>query len=473
MSKKLIVFDVDGVLLDNKMGGFKDVLVVLGKEEQVEEIDREYQRRKHRGPWGIKELGKLYQDTSQGKLRQIAQDYCEKNLVKGAKRAIEMLQKQGFVIGSLSSNPQFIMDTLKELLGLEFAEGTQLKFKDNTATGKIQRKIDRYGKARLLKQKIQEISVSPQQTVVVGDSITDLSMADIAGVFIAFCAKPEAKQRADLVVEEKNLELIPKMLKESIIERPVNLWSAVYEKLVGILTLPIRKEKLPAVLIAHGFKESKSKRALVELARGLAQNGIASLRFDFSGHGDSGGSFEDLSITKQVKELKIAYDFLAEQSRIDPSKIFVLGHSLGALITGVFQSQEKSASGLILVSPAFHQRELIKNWHTKKEINQWQNKGYLDTPKGRIGQQYLQQVQNTDWSETASNIKVPILIIHGREDDDVPLKFAEDLYQKVQSTQKKLEVVEVEDHSFESRKGKDVLVKLCSEWIRKHFQPLG
>jgi len=201
MNKRLIVFDVDGVLLNNKMGGFKDILILLEKEKDVQIIDEEYQKRKHVGPWGMEQLAELYQGFYQNRLRELAIKYCQKNLTKGVTSSLAKLKKRGYVIGALSSNPQFIMDVLTKELPLDFSEGTRLEFKEGVATGRIQRKVDRYIKAEILQKKIKDYQSKKEDTIVVGDSITDIPMAELAGTFIAFCPKQDiVKEKANLIV---------------------------------------------------------------------------------------------------------------------------------------------------------------------------------------------------------------------------------------------------------------------------------
>lgn len=202
MTKQMIVFDVDGVLLDNKMGGFKDILVILGKEREVLAIDKEYQKRKHQGPWGLEQLAELYKGFSEKELRVTADRYIQRTLRRQAKGCLVILKKRGYIVGSLSSNPQFLMDVLTEILSLDFSQGTQLEFKDGRATGKIQKKVDRYGKAELLKEKIKIYGLEKHNVIVVGDSITDLPMGELAGTFVAFRPKDDiVKEKADSIIK--------------------------------------------------------------------------------------------------------------------------------------------------------------------------------------------------------------------------------------------------------------------------------
>ena len=75
-------------------------------------------------------------------------------------------------------------------------------------------------------------------------------------------------------------------------EKPVIFKNNLEKQLVGILHLPEKEGKFPAVIICHGFKGNKTQRKFVGLGRELAKNGIVVLRFDFYGSGDSEGNFE-------------------------------------------------------------------------------------------------------------------------------------------------------------------------------------
>lgn len=100
---------------------------------------------------------------------------------------------------------------------------------------------------------------------------------------------------------------------------------------VGILTRPIGIEKVPAVLMLHGFGSQKDevggmfKRTAAE----LAAQGIASLRIDFRGWGESAGAMEKCTIRGQVDDANVAYEYLAAQAFVDSGSIGVLGFSLG------------------------------------------------------------------------------------------------------------------------------------------------
>lgn len=250
------------------------------------------------------------------------------------------------------------------------------------------------------------------------------------------------------------------------IEQPVDFLNAKKEKLFGVLTMPKYITNLPSVIMCHGFAKTKSERKFVELSRFLADKGTASLRFDFSGQGDSEGDFSKVSAKKEVGDLAAAFNFIAKQRRTNSSRVAVIAHSFGVLPAVLFQAQFQKFNTLILLAPALQQKELIGRWYDKEQLALWQNQGYLDTPKGKIDFQYWQEAQAINWQKAISKVAIPILIIHGQKDSDVPLKCSRELLQNLK-TENKLEIIEMADHHLESHQAKKETAKLAANWLER------
>lgn len=205
--KKMVIF---GTLFKSEMGGIKDLLVLLGKEKEVGKIDKKYQKRKFFGPWGLKELVRLYQGFSEYQLREITFDYIQENLLDGLREIIITLKEKGILAGVISSNPQFILDVLKEILPLDFAIGTQLEFKEGIATGKIQKEVNRYVKTAILREKRKEYGVARKNTIIIGRLFpAHLPMSKEAGTYIAFDPMKETiGDIARMIITNRNLNKI-------------------------------------------------------------------------------------------------------------------------------------------------------------------------------------------------------------------------------------------------------------------------
>src|SRR3989344_1347443 len=96
-------------------------------------------------------------------------------------------------------------------------------------------------------------------------------------------------------------------------------------KLCGILSnTGCEKDKI--VILCHGFSSSKDSRTYVELEKIFNNKGLAIFRFDFYGHGESEGKFEDITLSEAAHDIEQAFSFLWKKGY---KKIYLVGSSFG------------------------------------------------------------------------------------------------------------------------------------------------
>ncbi|MBI4017235.1 MAG: HAD family phosphatase [Candidatus Aenigmarchaeota archaeon] len=183
--QKLVVLDVDGVLLDTKIGGFKLLAEAVGKGEEMRKQHAEYEKRKHQGPWGLEQLAMLFAGISETKLNNHAIQIVDSTIMPEAYAVVQELRKRNYLVVAYSSSPSWIMNYLKQKLGLDDICANVLEVKDGNVTGKILQKMDRYGKKKHLLEFMTAHKLTKQDVIVVGDSVSDLPMAQ-HGTFYAF-----------------------------------------------------------------------------------------------------------------------------------------------------------------------------------------------------------------------------------------------------------------------------------------------
>ena len=112
------------------------------------------------------------------------------------------------------------------------------------------------------------------------------------------------------------------------------------QTVVGTLALPASLERPPVVLLLHGFTGSRDELPISGTDEGvfsrtaqvLAARGVASLRIDFRGSGQSDGEWADTTFTGQITDASAAIDWLAAEERVDGERIALLGWSQGGLV---------------------------------------------------------------------------------------------------------------------------------------------
>lgn len=125
------------------------------------------------------------------------------------------------------------------------------------------------------------------------------------------------------------------------------------QQIFGVLHRPTSCDYPPVVVILHGFASSKlgSNRCYVSLAESLAQRGIAALRFDFRGSGDSEGALSNITLEDLISDANAVLEKLPFIERIDVNRIALFGSSLGGAIAILAAERFKKIRAMALWAP--------------------------------------------------------------------------------------------------------------------------
>src|SRR5271154_567915 len=160
------------------------------------------------------------------------------------------------------------------------------------------------------------------------------------------------------------------------------------QQIVGMLHLPEGKGKFPAVLILHGFTGTRIEphRMFVKLSRALVEHGIASLRFDFRGSGDSAGDFEEMTIRSEVADSLEAIKFLARHKSINSRRLALIGFSMGGAVAAHVLAREKHRiKSLVLLAPVAEGEGILDELSTPEAVSSLAETGITDHDGNLIG----------------------------------------------------------------------------------------
>ena len=127
-------------------------------------------------------------------------------LMPGLVETIQSLQKYGWKTAIASGGFTYFADYLKALLQLDFAASNQFDIEDGKLTGLVKGDVvDAQYKAKTLQHLLEEYSIDSQHSIAIGDGANDLAMMNVAGLGVAFHAKPKVQQQAQIVVNFADL----------------------------------------------------------------------------------------------------------------------------------------------------------------------------------------------------------------------------------------------------------------------------
>ncbi len=198
-------------------------------------------------------------------------------------------------------------------------------------------------------------------------------------------------------------------------------------ELSGRLDFPLIGKPKAYVLFAHCFTCSKNLKSVEHISQAFTQQGMAILRFDFTGLGQSKGDFADTNFSSNLSDLKDAYNFLSEH--YEAPQIMV-GHSLGgAAVLHVSGELENVRAVATIGAPSTpdHVSHLLESGRADLEA-----KGVADVNIGgrtfKMKKQFLDDLEAKKGSNAIKNLNRALLVIHSPQDTIVGINNAQEIY---------------------------------------------
>ena len=206
-------------------------------------------------------------------------------------------------------------------------------------------------------------------------------------------------------------------------------------------------QQCPMVVFCHGFGGTKEGPLFELITDSLQKHGIASIRFDFNGHGESEGKFEEMTVPNEINDAKKVIEYVRDLRYV--SKIALVGHSQGGVVASMTAGELGSdISAVVLMAPAAVLRDdAIRGSTFGKQYNPLDPPEYVELwgPQ-RLGRNYIKTAFSLPIYETAANYHGPALIIHGNGDRIVPYTYGLRFHQQWKGSEYVLQ--EYFDHGF-------------------------
>jgi len=201
-NRRLVAFDMDSTLIEAEV--IDELAKLAGVGAQVAKITESAMRGEIDFKQSFTQRVALLEGLSESALVEVA---ARLKLTEGAQTLVATLNRLGYKTAILSGGFDFFANCLKQQLGFDYVYANQLDIVDGKVTGKVSNAIvDGERKAELLKEIAAQEGIALEQVIAVGDGANDLPMLSLAGLGIAFRAKPLVKQSARQSISNLGLD---------------------------------------------------------------------------------------------------------------------------------------------------------------------------------------------------------------------------------------------------------------------------
>ncbi|KAF8776186.1 hypothetical protein HU200_003879 [Digitaria exilis] len=222
------------------------------------------------------------------------------------------------------------------------------------------------------------------------------------------------------------------------------------EKLVGVLHEAGSKD---IVVLCHGFRSSKESRTILNLANALTSEKISIFRFDFSGNGESEGTFEYGNYYKEVDDL---HDVILHFKKHKRDTLAIAGHSKGGNVVILYASMYHDISRIINLSGRYNLERGIGDRFGIDYMERINQHGFIDVEDRtgrviyRVTKESLMDRLKTDMQNACTSIdqNCRVLTVHGSDDDVVPSEDAVEFDKYIRNHE--LHIIEGADHRYTS-----------------------
>lgn len=228
--------------------------------------------------------------------------------------------------------------------------------------------------------------------------------------------------------------------------------------------------KRPVVIICHGFVGSRIgvDRLFVKTARALAAKGNYVLRFDYGGCGESDGDYGTLGFDSMVDQTRTVIDYVSSCDFIDPTRLTLLGHSLGGAVAIMTAVKDRRVKRLALWSAVGYPFNDIVRIVGRSSYDQAYTKGKTDYVGYTLAPVFFDSLMEHQPFQAATRFSGDVLLVHGTSDDVIPVDYSF-LYQKVFWTRSEgtceKEIVFQANHTYSTDTHQQEAIQATLRWL--------
>ena len=247
------------------------------------------------------------------------------------------------------------------------------------------------------------------------------------------------------------------------------------EALAGIIETEHPKKRQPAVIFMNGFLDTLDSARKKQIAEMLQKDGFVTVRFDYTfGFGGGSGDVSNFTLSSQVQDAQRVIDYATRRGYVNPDKVIVFGHCFGGMAAILLSAFDERVKAVITLSTPYDFGDTRLTRMGNHEMARIQLKRYFHiysealSKEVRVDYKFFEDGLKKDMARAVRNLKQPVLIIHGRKDESIPVANAQEIYDRVAGP-RELYVVETMEHHPTLKEAKE-FYPVVRQFLKQHLK---
>lgn len=241
--------------------------------------------------------------------------------------------------------------------------------------------------------------------------------------------------------------------------------------LAASLHRPNDARRAPIVICCHGLTGTRigSSYRLVTIGRKLAESGIACLRFDFRGCGESDGVFQDVTTDTLLTDMYAVLDWVFAHPDLDPARVGIIASSFGAYTAARAADRMPGLKSCVFFAPVADPHELISRDMNDAAMALLRKQGWIDHHGHRLGIGFFESLPRDDVPTAFAKSPRPLRVFHGSDDQQVPHSHGEKFVKTSREAGGVAELLSLPtgDHGMKGVPHTEKIVSGSVEWMRQ------
>jgi putative redox protein len=264
---------------------------------------------------------------------------------------------------------------------------------------------------------------------------------------------------------ENPFGLIHSIVEKANMKEQIHFKNRWGEKLSGTLHWP-DSSKGRGVVLGHCFTCSRHTGILRQMAQDLSRRGFLTLRFDFSGNGQSEGIFSESTYSKQISEIQAAVNYLAGKGA---EWIGAAGHSMGGLISFLAGAQTDNVKAVCALASRLTGFKAVHFLSAEQRRTLEREGEVVFSSRGRalkLTNEFFADADNFNPVSLINNLNKPLLVIHGKKDEIIPIEEAYKI-RDLKSDKVRFQFLPLADHMFSREDDRKEISQIVVSWFNE------